>query len=72
MKGSEANAYKARWALVNAEEVEELRRTSLEQKIGQLASLMASVKQLGWDTALAAEESEVRARWMRLREAYHR
>lgn len=72
MKRSEANEFRSRWALVNAEEVEELRRTSLDHKIGQLASLMASVKQLGWDTALAAEESEVRARWLRLREAYHR
>jgi len=68
----EAAAFKARWALVNAAEIAELRSTPMEVKLRQLASLMASVEQLGWGPALAAEEDEVRERWTRLREAYRR
>lgn len=63
--------YLSRWKMVNAAEQEELRRTSLEQKIMQLNALMLSVKQMGWEEALKSEEAEVRERWKRLREAYH-
>jgi hypothetical protein len=59
-----------RWKLVNAAEIEELRNTQLEVKLRQLAALMASVKELGWEVALVAEEEEVRASWLRIRKAY--
>lgn len=66
----EAQAWKARWELVNEAEREELRNTSAELKLRQLAVLMASVKTFGWAEALADEEAEVRERWNRLRKAY--
>lgn len=64
---SDAAAFKARWAAVNAAEVEELRSTPMEQKARQLAALMLSVRDLGWAEALEVEEAAVRARWNRLR-----
>lgn len=67
----EARSFKRRWKAVNAAEREELRRTPPEHKLRQLAALMASVKELGWDEELAEEEAEVRDRWKRLIKAYH-
>ena len=73
MKGkitkAEARAFKERWKLVNAAERKELRSTPVELKFQQVAVLMASAKHLGWARALAAEETEVRNRWNRLRKA---
>ena len=66
---NEAAAFKARWAAVNAAEIEELRTTSMEQKARQLAALMLSVRDLGWAEALESEEAAVRARWNRLRKS---
>jgi hypothetical protein len=63
----EAQAFRARWEMVNAAEHAELRDTLLSQKLQQLAALMASVSSLGWSEALGQEETEVRARWNRLR-----
>jgi hypothetical protein len=67
---TEAQAWAARWRRVNEAERRELRATSPEQKLRQLAALMLSVDALGWRAALAAEEAEVRDRWNRLRRAY--
>ena len=70
MTKEDADAFRARWKLVNHAEREELRATPVEVKFRQLAALMASVEQLGWTQALAEEEAEVRERWNRLRKAY--
>ncbi len=70
MSRAEGEAFKARWAMVATAERDELRATSMDRKLRQLAALMASVATLGWDEALAAEEVEVRERWRRLRQAY--
>lgn len=70
MTKQEARAFVRRWALVNAREREELRATPPEQKLRQVAALMASVHLFGWDRALAAEEDDVRSRWVRLKHAY--
>lgn len=67
---AEARAYRARWQAVNAAERSELRAASAEDKLRQLAALMASVEQMGWSEALAAEEAVARERWARLRRAY--
>ncbi len=67
---AEAQAFAARWKLVNAREERELRRTSSLQKLRQLAALMASADEFGWTGALAAEEEEGRQRWLKLRRAY--
>jgi len=70
MTKAEARAFKRRWRLVNEFEKKELRRTSIETRFRQLAALMASAKQLGWDEALSEGEAEVWDRWQRLRKAY--
>lgn len=63
----EAQAFRRRWEMVNAAERAELRATPLDDKLRQLAALMASVQSLGWTDVLAEEEAEVRVRWNRLR-----
>ena len=69
MTRTEGSAFRARWAVVNAAEVAELRATSRETKMHQLIALMSSAKQMGWDESPAAEEADVRKRWMKLRRA---
>ena len=64
---AQAKAFQARWSVANAAERDELRRTSMTTKANQLASLMASVDQMGWTESLAEEEAVVRARWAILR-----
>lgn len=68
---ADGRVFRARWAAVNAAEREELRSTPMAVKVLQLASLMASASELGWTEALAAEETEVRDRWIRLRRVFH-
>lgn len=65
----EAEAFKTRWTAVRAAEVAELRLTSMAEKLRQLIALMSSAGELGWIGPLAAEESEVRARWQQLRKS---
>ena len=67
---AEGQAFKARWAMVGTAERDELRATSMDKKLRQLAALMASVAKLGWKEALAAEEFQAREQWRRLRQAY--
>ena len=63
-------AYKKRWEKINARERAELRNTSLDVKLRQIAALMASVDDLGWRSALEEGVEEVRARWKRLRKLH--
>ncbi len=70
MSKAQGAAFKARWARVAAAERSELRAASTDQKLRQLAALMASAPQLGWNEALAAEEIQARRQWQRLRQAY--
>ena len=67
MTREEAFAFKARYEAVNRVEIEELRSTSIESKLEQLNSLMASARQIGWSEKLAEEADQVRERWARLR-----
>jgi len=67
----EAQAFKRRWAAVNAAEREELASTPLADKFYQVAALVSSGLKFGWTEALAAEENLVRERWARLRREYH-
>jgi hypothetical protein len=64
---AEAKAFAARWSPMLRDE---LRATSLEQKLAQLAALMASARALGWATTDPAETEEARARWNRLAKIY--
>jgi hypothetical protein len=70
MSKSEGKTFLRRWRLVNAREIKELRATTLDTKLCQLAALMAAAKQMGWTDALREGEAEVRARWQQLRKAY--
>ena len=63
-------AYKKRWEKINACERAELRNTSLDVKLRQIAALMASVDDLGWRSALEEGVEEVRERWKRLRKLH--
>jgi hypothetical protein len=69
---ADIQAFAARWKLANRTEERELRQTSSAQKLRQLAALMASADDFGWRAALAAEDEEVRRRWLMLRRAYGR
>jgi len=68
MTPEEARAFKRRYERMNEIEAEELRKTPVDVKLRQLASLMASVKAMGWDEALQEGDEEVWRRWQRLRE----
>ena len=45
---ADARKFRARWQLVNDAEQAELRATPMEQKLVQLAALMASADAMGW------------------------
>jgi hypothetical protein len=65
----QARAYLKRWELVSQAEVAELRRTTLEIKLQQLAALMESRHLFGPEPDREAGVLEVRERWARLRRA---
>ncbi len=67
---AEVKAWKARWETVNRFEIEELRRTPVDLKLQQLASLMFSAKSPRSDRKQAIENDRVRSRWVTLRRAY--
>jgi hypothetical protein len=66
---SEAQAYFRRWELVRERELIELRRTSMDVKLGQLAALMASRGLFGVDPERENGIQLVRDRWASLRQA---
>jgi len=65
----DGRAFRARWRAVAAAERRELSRTTIEQRLRQLAALMASAGAVGGERALAAEDRRVRRRWLILRRA---
>jgi hypothetical protein len=66
----QAEWFRARWAPVNEVEREELRATSIDVKLHQLAGLMASARALGWMQPDRVDDEETRDRWQRLRRGY--
>lgn len=68
MTPEEARDYIQRWKLVREIEAAELRRTSVETKLRQLASLMASRHLFGPEPDRERQVAEVRDRWARLRQ----
>lgn len=64
-----AARYQERWAIARERLNEELRATSMETKLRQLASLMQSAREMGWSRPLDEEDDAVRAKWMALRRA---
>jgi hypothetical protein len=67
MKKSELKAYRERWAEVDKVELELLRHASLEQKLMQFLSLMASAHLFRSHAKKAAELMMARERWQQLR-----
>jgi len=70
MTKADGRAWLRRWRLVNRRELAELRQTSIETKLQQLAALMLSSSEFGWNEKLAGEEALARERWRQLRRAY--
>ncbi len=64
----EALQYLARWEMVRQFEVQEMRSTSMADKLQQLDSLMASRHLFATDLKADLAVLEVRQRWMRLRQ----
>lgn len=65
----EAEAYLARWRLVQEAEAAELRRTSMETKLRQVAALVAARDTFGPEPGRDRQVAEVRERWTRWRQA---
>ncbi len=68
---SQAADYLARWTRVAEQETVELRTTSMGVKFRQLCALFESRAMFPPDPAEQAEIEAVRARWSRIRAAYH-
>jgi hypothetical protein len=66
----EARAFKERWRLVNEADRAELQRLTPDDRIRQLAILMASVRSMGWAEKLEAESAASCENWQRLRRLY--
>lgn len=69
MTPDQARAYFGRWELVREAETAELQKTSLETKLQQLASLMASRHLFAADPNRERQADQVREKWARLRKA---
>ncbi len=67
---ADAVAFRRRWKIVNALEIEKVRALSPDEKLDQLSTLMALAKELDWTAALEREASKVRNRWNKLRKVY--
>lgn len=65
----EAAAFRARWKVVSGTLRTELRALPIEAKFKQLDALARLARQLNWTSA--EDDTEVRARWARLRSALH-
>jgi hypothetical protein len=66
----QARAFKKRWKMVNAAEMEDLRSTPVSEKFQKLSSLLLSAKHFHRPKNLAREESEIWERWNRIRRAF--
>lgn len=69
MTPEQARAFFQRWKLVREVEAVELRHTSMDSKLRQLAALMESRKAFGFDPQRETEAQAVRERWERIRQA---
>ena len=65
----DATRYLQRWAVARRRLTEELRATSMETKLHQLAALMQSARELRWSQSLDAEDDVIHARWQAVRRA---
>ncbi len=63
----DALASQERWRIVNERQREELRQTTIEQKMQQLDTLMRSVDVMGWRSMLAEDDWHEHELWNELR-----
>jgi len=70
MSKSQARAWKARWQLVNAMDVEEARRLTPDQKFESLVQLMHFALEVPETAHRRRGEREVARRWAKFRKAY--
>lgn len=70
MDRDELRAWMARWEIVNQHTIEELRALTLEQKFGQLETLVASAGLFPPGADDEEEDQRVHDLWMRLRARY--
>ena len=66
----QANAFLARWKLVREAQTQELRETSIETKVHQLSTLMASRDLFRPDPDRELQVEGVRERWARIHRAF--
>lgn len=65
---AELEAYRARWQAVNEFQVDELRKTTFQERWKQLNALIRLARGLGWPLARNEEEiAIVRGRWQKLK-----
>jgi hypothetical protein len=55
---------------VNAREIQELRKATLESRWLQFNAMLNWVRQFGWSDSLREGESAVRNRWTKIRKAH--
>ena len=63
----QAQEYSRRWQQAHHQETRELRQASLDLKLRQLASLMASREYFPADTQREQAVAAIRERWLKLR-----
>jgi hypothetical protein len=64
---AEARAFRKRWATVNSEQIKQLRRMSIGQKLAQLNALFEWGKYFDGGKPRANKADAVRRRWAQLR-----
>lgn len=69
LSSEQAKAYLQRWSITAAHELDELRRTPLDQKLRQLEALTASRSLFDQQVADPRERQELCARWARIRDS---
>lgn len=65
----QANAFLARWTVVNQAQIQELQATSIETRVRQLSTLMASRELFHPDPDRESRVEDVRERWARIHRA---
>lgn len=68
---AEAQAFRTRWEIVNAQECKQLRRTSMRRKLQQLNELSAWGEFFAPNTLRTREVDSVRSRWSQLYRSHH-
>lgn len=66
----EMRTWKERWDLVNEFQTEELRCRTPNERMRDLARLMLTVRECGWEKSLEEDDLAAREQWLKLYRAY--